>query len=116
MQFSCRELAVRERLFLKDFQGIESAAVSISHTHGVADCYSAESNQHSALSISLKSRILGSPLLLMSVISTDSEGSRNAGDRRGVERSRGCVLCHADTRRSLQSARAIPLPDARRTS
>lgn len=32
-----------------------------------------------------------------SVISTDSEGSRGAGDRGGVERSLECVLCDADT-------------------
>src|SRR5215472_4414735 len=29
------------------------------------------------------------------------------GDRRGVERSRGCVLCHADMMCSLQAALAI---------
>jgi len=33
-----------------------------------------------------------------SVISTEHEGSREAGDWVGVERSRGCILCHADTR------------------
>src|SRR5262245_26864605 len=40
------------------------------------------------------------------VISTDSDGSRGAGDGGGVERSRECVLCDADTRCSTQAAHA----------
>src|SRR5262249_16390848 len=33
-----------------------------------------------------------------------------AGDGRGVERSRGCVRCYADTRCSTQGAGAVPPP------
>src|SRR5262249_62400750 len=42
------------------------------------------------------------------VISTDSDGSRRAGDGGGVERSRECVLCDTDTRCSTQAAHVLP--------
>jgi putative endonuclease len=47
------------------------------------------------------------------VISTESEGSRRAGDRGGVERSRGCVLLPCRCEVFSPRSACYALPDAR---